>query len=119
MNKSLREDLFSPFDESKYGELIIHDVVSYDDIPTPKLYKFKKSNSDSNVYEYFNKKLRKDSTQFIIAKKSSLPYFHILNSKYECARCTNKINIIDYKISIVCPLCFLHINQVLKNFIIK
>ena len=118
MNNPIREDIIEKYDESKYGELKIDDVLSYESLSSPKLTKLKKSKSDSDIYEYFRKQLKRSSTQFIQVKKLTLP-FYILNSTHECIRCLNKINIIDYKISIVCPLCYAHTNKLLKNFIIK
>ena len=72
MNKQLREDIIEKYDESKYGELKIHDVVSYESLSSPKLYKFKKSNSDSNIYEYFNKKYKKRFYSIHSSKKINI-----------------------------------------------
>ena len=76
MNKPLREDIIEKYDESKYGEIKIDDVLSYESLSSPKLFKFKKSKSDSDIYEYFHKKLKKSSTQFIQVKKLTFHFIY-------------------------------------------
>ena len=125
MSKSLREDIVEKFDEKKYGEIQIEDVVSYEsptspinNIISPITQRFRKSKSYSDLYKYFHTK--RPPTQFITTVDTSKsPYYFILNSMYECCQCTNKINILDYKISITCPLCFACYHKPLKNFIYK
>ena len=125
MNKSLREDIVEKFDQKKYGEIQIEDVTSYEsptspinNIISPITHRFKKSKSYSDLYEYYHTK--RPPTQFISSiDTTKSPYYFILNSMYECVQCTNKINIIDYKVTITCPLCFACYHKPLKIFIIK
>ena len=117
MKKTLRNDLKEKFDENKYGPdpLKIKDVISYASFNSNN-NSLKKSRSESDIHEYFH--LIHPQTEFIPYIDTKSPYF-ILNSKYQCCQCTNNINIIDYKLTITCPLCFGVYHPYLRNFIIK